>query len=328
MQNFLNKVWYERHPAGVLLSPLAWFYQGVVWLRRKAFETGLVSPYRAPVPVVVVGNLSVGGTGKTPLVIWLAEYLKTLGYTPGIISRGYRGKAKQWPQQVRADGDPAIVGDEAIVIARRTGSPLAVGPRRADNIQALLKHANCDIVISDDGLQHYRMARDVEILMIDGVRRFGNGKCLPAGPLRESVSRVRDVDLVVTNGIAGRGEFKMEIKTSRLHPLDRQHSPVALSEFAGQAVNAVAGIGNPDRFFDMLRGAGLRVVKYPFPDHHFFGREDLKFDQALPIIMTEKDAVKCEHFKLENAWYLPIDVEMPQVFEHRLRGALEGVKNG
>lgn len=325
---FLNRVWYERHPAGVLMAPLALLYRGVMWLRRKAFQTGLVAPYRAPVPVVVVGNLSVGGTGKTPLVIWLADYLKSLGYKPGIISRGYKGKAKQWPQQVRADGDPAIVGDEAIVIARRTRLPLAVGPSRAENIQALLKHANCDIVISDDGLQHYRMARDVEILLVDGVRRFGNGKCLPAGPLREPLSRLRDVDLLVNNGIAGRGEFKMEIKAAGLYPVGKQHSPLALTEFVGQAVNAVAGIGNPDKFFDMLRSAGLRVVKHAFPDHHSFEREDLKFEQSLPIIMTEKDAVKCERFKLENAWYLPIEVEMPQVFEHRLRSALEGVKNG
>ena len=328
MTEFLEKVWYGRHPASVFLAPLSWMYRSVIWLRRQAYASGLLSRYRAPVPVVVVGNLSVGGTGKTPLVIWLAKHFQAAGYKPGIISRGYLGKANSWPQQVRADSDPAMVGDEAIVIARRTGLPLAVGPRRADNIQALLRYADCDIIISDDGLQHYRLHRDVEILLVDGVRRFGNGKCLPAGPLREPLSRLRDIDLLVNNGIAGRGEFKMETKASHLYALDGSRSPVALEAFAGQSVNAVAGIGHPERFFDLLRVSGMRVIKHPFPDHHAFQGNDLAFDQSLPIVMTEKDAVKCEHFKLANAWYLPIEVTMPQVFEHRLHGMLEGVKNG
>ena len=328
MREFLDKIWYGRHPASVLLAPLAWLYRLVVWLRRKAYTSGLLTRYRAPVPVIVVGNLSVGGTGKTPLVIWLAKHFQAAGYKPGIISRGYLGKAKTWPQQVRIDSDPAMVGDEAIVIARRTRSPLAVGPRRAENIQALLRYADCDIIISDDGLQHYRLHRDVEILLVDGVRRFGNGKCLPAGPLREPLSRLRGIDLVVNNGIAGRGEFKMETRASHLHALDGSSSPVPLEEFAGQSINAVAGIGHPERFFDLLRAFGLRVIKHPFPDHHAYQSSDLMFKQSLPIVMTEKDAVKCEHFKLENAWYLPIEVEMPQVFEHRLQGVLEGAKNG
>ena len=328
MREFLEKIWYGKHPAGVLLAPLSGLYRMVIWFRRAAYASGLFSRYRAPVPVIVVGNLTVGGTGKTPLVIWLAKYLQTRGHKPGIISRGYLGRAKSWPQQVRADSDPAMVGDEAVLIARRTKLPVAVGPNRADNVQALLRYADCDIIISDDGLQHYRLHRDVEILVVDGVRRFGNGKCLPAGPLREPISRLREVDLIVNNGIAGRGEFKMQTKASRLHSLDGSASPRALAEFAGQAVDAVAGIGHPERFFDLLRAAGLRAMKHPYPDHHAFQLSDLQFDQSSPIVMTEKDAVKCERFKLSNAWFLPIEVELPQVFEHRLQAALEEAKNG
>lgn len=328
MHEFLDKLWYERHPASTLLVPLSWLYRLIVAVRRAGVRSGLLSTYRAPVPVIVVGNITVGGTGKTPLVIWLVEYLRSVGFTPGIISRGYRGRAKSWPQQVRADGDPEMVGDEAIVLARRTACPLAVGPIRADNVEALMRHSDCDIVISDDGLQHYRLERDVEILVVDGIRRYGNGRCLPAGPLREPLSRLNEIALTVNNGIASRGEFEMKLAASKLRALDGSSMQLDLEEFTGKAVNAVAGIGHPERFFEMLRQKGLRVIKHPFPDHHRFTASDVTFDNGLPIVMTEKDAVKCERLKLVDAWYLPIDVTLPKVFEHRLSAALEEANNG
>ncbi|MGR8949778.1 MAG: tetraacyldisaccharide 4'-kinase [Gammaproteobacteria bacterium] len=328
MRELFEKVWYERHPASTLLAPIAWLYRFCVAIRRAFYRSGLLSSYRAPVPVIVVGNLTVGGTGKTPLVIWLAEFLRASGFKPGIISRGYRGRAKTWPQQVRADGDPETVGDEAIVLARRTGCPIAVGPSRADSVEALMRHADCDIVISDDGLQHYRLERDVEILVVDGIRRFGNGRCLPAGPLREPLSRLNEISLTVNNGIASRGEFEMKTQVSKLHSLTDSATRIDFESFVGKAVNAVAGVGNPERFFEVLRQKGMRVIKHAFPDHHRYLPDDLKFDNELPIIMTEKDAVKCERLNLVDAWYLPIDVILPKVFEHRLNAALEEAKDG
>jgi tetraacyldisaccharide 4'-kinase len=320
----LEKVWYGRHPAGVALAPLAWIYRAVGAARRIAYSSGLLSSYEAAVPIVVVGNISVGGTGKTPLVIWLVEYFRSRGYTPGVVARGYRGRAKRWPQQVRADSDPAVVGDEPIVIARRARCPVAVGPRRGDSVDALLRHAACDIVISDDGLQHYALERAYEIAVVDGVRRFGNGRCLPAGPLREPVARLRSVDLIVTNGIAGRGEFAMKYVATHAHKVgggDRRE----LSEFAPKEVHAVAGVGHPGRFFSMLRGAGFRVRQHPFRDHARLRKSDLEFGDDLPIIMTEKDAVKCEHFGLTGCWYVPITAELPEVFGRRLSTVFSGV---
>ena len=323
-----EKIWYGRHPIATLLTPLAFLFRALIALRKAAYRNGLISDYKADVPVIVIGNLTVGGTGKTPLVIWVVHYLRELGFKPGIISRGYRGRAKSWPQQVRADSDPAMVGDEAIVIARRTGCPIAVGPKRADSVRALLQHSDCDIVVSDDGLQHYKLRRDVEILVIDGIRRFGNGRCLPAGPLREPPSRAKEVDLTVVNGIPDRGEFQMKTVVGKVYSLNDSSHSVSIETFYGKAVNAVAGIGNPDRFFDMLKSKGLRVEKHRFGDHHVFSARDFIFDTELPILMTEKDAVKCAHFRLKDAWYLPIDIEMPAVFGHRLSSTLKEARDG
>ncbi|MEM7468437.1 MAG: tetraacyldisaccharide 4'-kinase [Pseudomonadota bacterium] len=328
MRELLEKIWYGRHPAAALLVPFSLIYRCVIAIRRSAFKSGLLASYRARVPVIVVGNLTVGGTGKTPLVIWLANYLRTQGFQPGIISRGYRGNAKSWPQQVRPDSDPAIVGDEAIVLARRTGCPVAVGPNRSQSVEALLEYSNCDVIVSDDGLQHYRLARDVEILVVDSVRRFGNRRCLPAGPLREPLGRLTEIELTVSNGIASRGEFEMKILPRKLYSVTESGVTIGLEDLAGKAVNAVAGIGNPSLFFDMLRGKGMRVNKHPFPDHHEFNDSDFQFNSDSPIVMTEKDAVKCERMNLSNAWYLGIDVEMPTVFEHRLAAALKEANYG
>jgi tetraacyldisaccharide 4'-kinase len=318
----LQGLWYQPHPLSALLLPLAWFFTGVVILRRQLYLSHLLNPEALPVPVIVIGNISAGGTGKTPLVIWLYRFLTAQGYKPGIVSRGYGGRARQWPQQVRPDSDPATVGDEAVLLARHTSAPIAVGPDRHAAAEALIRHQGCDLILCDDGLQHYALRRDIEIAVIDGIRRHGNGYCLPAGPLREPISRLRDVDIIVTHGLAGRGEFSMKYAPSTLQPVARSPQSRQGAMPGPQEVHAVAGIGNPDDFFHLLRAQGYQVHRHPFPDHHVFRREEINFNDDLPVIMTEKDAVKCERFAGLEHWYLPIEAELPAVFERRLQELL------
>lgn len=323
----LDHHWYNRTGISLLLRPLSWLFCAVVALRRGAYRFGLRHQTRLPVPVVVVGNITVGGTGKTPLVIWLAHYLRTAGYRPGIISRGYGGRARHWPQQVRADSDPYVVGDEAVVIARRTRCPMAVGPLRVEAAHALLAHHDCDIILSDDGMQHYALGRDVEIAVVDGVRRFGNGFCLPAGPLREPVSRLASVDMIVTNGLAAQDEHRMLYHGRQVCRLD-EAGERQLEEFIGEQVHAVAGVGNPERFFAQLKGQGLRIIEHAFDDHHAYQPADLDFGDALPVIMTEKDAVKCRRFAATHHWYLPIEAELQPAFGQQLLSLLETCNHG
>lgn len=310
--NGLESHWYRTTPLTLLLLPLSWLFCAVALCRRWAYRVGLLKTVRLPVPVIVVGNISVGGTGKTPLVAWLVVLLRKEGYRPGIISRGYGGGATHWPQQVRPDSDPAMVGDEAVLLARRCRCPMAVGPDRPATAQALLDHADCNIIISDDGLQHYRLGRDVEIAVVDGVRRFGNGHCLPAGPLREPVRRLRCVDMVIANGTAGPREYAMKLQPTSLHNLQQAEKTLPLAHFAGQRVHAVAGIGNPRRFFELLVSHGLDAIEHPFPDHHPFCAEDIDFADELPVLMTEKDAVKCQAFAAAHHWYLPVDAQLDE----------------
>ncbi|MGB5718018.1 MAG: tetraacyldisaccharide 4'-kinase, partial [Gammaproteobacteria bacterium] len=215
----LDYYWYTRTPWLVVLTPLSLVYRVIVSLRRAAYKIDLLRSTRVPVPVIVVGNITVGGTGKTPLVVWLAEYLRGKGYKPGIISRGYGGTASNWPQQVRPDSDPGAVGDEAVLLAAKTGCPMSVAPDRVAAARALVEHGECDILLSDDGLQHYALQRDIEIAVVDGVRRFGSGFMIPAGPLREPVSRLQAVDLVVVNGLGGDGEHPMSLTQGDAHNL-------------------------------------------------------------------------------------------------------------
>lgn len=328
LNNILEDIWYGRHPASVGLAPLGWCFRGVVGAWRLAYRTGLLDVYQTPVPVIVVGNLTVGGTGKTPLVIWLAGHLKSCGVKPGIVARGYGGSARTWPQQVRPDSDPAVVGDEAIMISRRTGCPVAVGPDRGACVDALLKHADCDLMISDDGLQHHALGRSIEIVVIDGIRRFGNGRCLPAGPLREPARRLQEVDLIVCNGIAGRGEFSMKYVACDAYSIRQPRERRALASFEGKEVHTLAGIGNPERFFSLVKSAGIGVHPHPFPDHHRYRRKDLEFDDGLPVLVTEKDAVKCESIAPDNCWFVPITAELPEVFGHRLATLLARAQRG
>lgn len=316
--------WYgeQRDILYYLLLPLSWFFCLIVWFRYRAYQLGLMRSVKVNVPVIVVGNITAGGTGKTPLVIWMANFLKEKGYKPGIVSRGYGGNAKTWPQQVRPDSDYVVVGDESVMIAARTECPMAVGPRRADVAELLLAHNDIDVIISDDGLQHYAMHRDIEVAVVDGVRRFGNGQCLPVGPLRERPSRLDNVDMIVVNGEGERREHMMTVSNHLAVNLLNDEIK-GLDYFKNKKINAVAGVGHPSRFFDSLTAAGIDLDAHAFPDHHVYRQEDVQFDNDHPVLMTEKDAVKCVRFATENYWCVPVNVELGNAFGQRLLMLLE-----
>jgi tetraacyldisaccharide 4'-kinase len=317
--------WQEKTAISYVLLPLTGLFIALTALRRLIYRLGLFNSYKSQLPVIVVGNITVGGSGKTPFVIWLVAHLKKLGYKPGIVSRGYGGKASSWPQQVRVDSDPETVGDEALLLALRCHCPMAVAPKRADAVRALEADGQVDIIISDDGLQHYAMGRDIEIAVVDGVRQQGNGFMLPAGPLREPVSRLDSVDLLITSQAKLRRQHHMEMMEPRIYPITDPQSRQPLSAWDGQQVRAIAGIGDPQRFFDMLRSHGLSVIDMAFPDHHSYQPSDLQFDDAIPLLMTEKDAVKCHPFAPAQTWVVSIDVEPDEPFKHRLSLLLNDV---
>lgn len=318
------KAWYGKTGLTTVMRPVSWLYCAVVNVRRVLYYMKFKKSFRLNVPVIVVGNITIGGTGKTPLVIWLSNLLKEKGYNPGVITRGYGGRARNWPQQVRPDGDPVVVGDESILISQRTGVPMAAGPDRVSVAQSLMEFKGCNVIISDDGLQHYKLRRDIEIAVIDGSRRFGNGYCLPAGPLREQPKRLDKVDFVVTNGTPEKSEFGMRYIGTDIINLAKPEHRQPIDGFKGKQIHAVAGIGNPDRFFEQLGGYGMQVIPHPFSDHHPYTAEELVFDDDLPVIMTEKDAVKCRRFAEEKFWYLPVEVEMDGDISEQI---LERLKN-
>jgi tetraacyldisaccharide 4'-kinase len=318
----LASLWYGSHPLSILLLPFSGLFRMLVAARRFGYEIGMLHRHKLPVPVIVVGNITVGGTGKTPLVIWLVETLRAAGHRPGVVSRGYGGDAATWPRVVTADSDPAVVGDEPILIARRTACPVVVAPRRVAAARKLIADYDCDVIVSDDGLQHYALARDVEIAVIDGERRLGNGHCLPAGPLRETAARLNSVDLTVVNGEALSGECRMWLSGTTARLLSDPHVYRDLAEWRDTAVHGVAGIGNPGRFFAHLRGQGLNVVEHPFPDHHRFEAGDLRFADDLPVVMTEKDAVKCRGFGGPHHWYVPVTALIDSDCQQRLQRLL------
>ncbi|TAL83947.1 MAG: tetraacyldisaccharide 4'-kinase [Rhodanobacter sp.] len=319
----LESAWYGSARVPWWTHALAGLYGAVVRLRAWHYRRGTARRVRLPVPVIVVGNISVGGTGKTPLTIALAAWLSARGYRPGVVSRGYGGTQRE-PQLLGADPDPSQVGDEPCLI-RAGGVPVAVGRDRSAAARLLLE-AGCDVLIADDGLQHYRLARDVEICVIDGVRRFGNGHLLPAGPLREPLARLQRVDLRVCNGgHAEPGEYPMLLRGDELLAVadDRRQ---ALAGLRGQPVHAVAAIGNPQRFFDTLRGQGLEVIEHAFPDHHRFMPGELEFGDHLPVLMTDKDAVKCRRFAQADWWRLPVRADLPAAFYEALGKRLDALR--
>lgn len=313
MHRYVNALWYGSHPVAWLLSPLGWLYSAASVVRREAYRAGWISSRRFSVPVLVVGNITVGGTGKTPLVIWLAEFLSQQGYRPGVVCRGHGGVGRAWPAHVGADSDPFAVGDEPVVIARRTKCPVVAGPDRVADVHQLLDGAECDVVISDDGLQHYALGRDVEIAVVDGSRGEGNGRCLPAGPLREPASRLESVDLVVASYKARAGEVEMGLSLSGPRTVANDHLG-AFAELQTGSIHAVCGIGNPERFFACLRQQGLSLIEHAFADHHAFDAGDLSFGDSLPVVMTEKDAVKCRGFAQAHHWYVPVTATLPDSF--------------
>lgn len=304
----LVEAWYGKRRSPWWTWPLAGLYGALTALRRASYRIGVLRSQRLPVPVVVIGNLTAGGTGKTPLTIALAEALRARGFRPGVASRGHGGRRREAMLLGEAP-DPAEVGDEPCLI-RASGVPVAVGRDRPAAAQLLIANG-CDVVVADDGLQHYRLARDVEVCVIDGARRFGNGHLLPAGPLREPVRRLARVDLHVCNGgMPQAGEYPMQLVGGEAVTLDgtrRQPLPA----FAGRRVHAVAAIGNPARFFASLRDAGIDVIEHAFPDHHAFTAAELAFGGDLPVLMTDKDAVKCQGFALPHGWRVPVRAELP-----------------
>ncbi len=306
----LNRIWYGNSPLRWGLWPISVVYLGLARLRRAAYRLGWRPVVEAPVPVIVVGNVSVGGTGKTPFVIWLADQLQQRGRKVGIVTRGYRGKGTEWPRAVRADSDPEEVGDEPVLLARRTGCPVVAGPDRVACVEALLRDARVDVILSDDGLQHYRLGRAFEIAVVDGARGMGNGLCLPAGPLREPVSRLLEVDATIVNGgdWGHAGVFRAAAVVTRVYHL-KDGSERTLESFRKEPVHAVAGIGNPQRFFELLRDAGLDVEAHPLEDHAAIGLEQLTFDEPGAVLITEKDAVKCEHLKANGVWCVVVDFQ-------------------
>jgi tetraacyldisaccharide 4'-kinase len=313
---WLERYWYRVSTFHLLLWPLSLLFAALAALRRLLYRSGLLAVTHLRVPVIVVGNISVGGTGKTPLVIRLAQLLREHGYKPGIVCRGYGGSVNA-PQHAMAGSNPHLVGDEAVLLARRSDCPVWVGARRTAAARALLAaHPDCDVIVSDDGLQHYALGRDVELAVIDGERGFGNGMLLPAGPLREPVRRLKRVAALVINGAAlfpreilphEVATFDMSMSGRTFYNLLNPQRQAGPERFAGQHVHAVAAIGNPQRFFSHLQQLGLSFVAHPFPDHHAFEAADFAFSDSEAVIMTEKDAVKCERLGNENFWALQVD---------------------
>ncbi|MDO8825566.1 tetraacyldisaccharide 4'-kinase [Methylophaga sp.] len=326
--DWLTNSWYQPTLLTWLLLPLSWLYRLIIMLRRQAYRVGIFKQLSLPVPVVVVGNISVGGSGKTPFVIWLAQYLKQQGWRPGIISRGYGGKADHYPCSVHEHSQASQVGDEPLLIHRRTQCPVVVAADRVAAGEQLLAENDCNIIITDDGLQHYRLQRDLEIVIIDKKRGLGNQACLPAGPLREPISRLNTVDFVIQHGAANPADLSMQLHIQYAIQLQNETSQKSLSEFNTTPVHAVAGIGHPQRFFDQLQQLGLTIVPHAFADHHHYTAADFQFAESYPILMTEKDAVKCQAFASTNMWYVPAEAQLspslgPEI-DQKLRELLNG----
>ncbi|MBS0375100.1 MAG: tetraacyldisaccharide 4'-kinase [Proteobacteria bacterium] len=306
MRRWLERVWYQGAAGGWLLAPLGWLFGAITAARRVLYRRGWLASAHPGRPVVVVGNLTVGGSGKTPFTAWLATALTARGLQVGIVSRGHGGSATG-PLEVGAGSDPATVGDEPLLLARRCPATVVVGRDRLAAARQLAPRV--DVILADDGLQHYRLRRDLEFLVIDGRRRFGNGRLLPAGPLREPASRARLAALRILNGgVPAAGELPMRLAVGAVVALaDGTRRPLA--DFAGQRLHAVAGIGDPARFFATLRAAGVQPIEHPLPDHARLRPADVAFGDGLPVLMTEKDAVKCQGFPADGLHYLEVEAD-------------------
>lgn len=323
----LDHYWYSINPVSLILWPVSLFFLLLVICRKAFYTTGVFKSYKIKKPVVVIGNITVGGTGKTPLIIKLCELLNNWGYKTGVISRGYGGTGP-WPHQLVSTSTAEGSGDEPLQVYNRTGVPVVVGPDRVADANYLLDNNELDIILTDDGLQHYRLQRDLELVVIDQSRLYGNGFLLPAGPLREPVSRMNTFKTACWKIVNGGNEnyaFNIRLRNARQLSSDRDES---LENFKSDTVHAVAGIGNPQRFFNMLKQAGLKIIEHPFPDHHQFSQQDLDFNDELPVLMTEKDSVKCQTFTRDNFWYVPIDIELTETFINAFQAKVAELVHG
>ena len=321
----IRRAWKDKNALFYLvLLPLSWIFTVIAALRRQAYKIGVLPSYALPVPVIVVGNINMGGSGKTPVVLWLVEQLKSNGYTPGVISRGYGGANNMQPASVDQDSLASQVGDEPLLIARRTGCPVWIGRKRVDVGRALLKaNPTCDVIVSDDGLQHYWLKRDVEIAVVDS-ESTGEHYLLPAGPLREPQSRLQTVDFIICNGEKTVTQaFSMQLCGQTFYNLVNPQQIVAVDYFFEQSVKALAGIGKPERFFNSLTNLGLDFDGVAFDDHHAFTAEELEHIACDALVMTEKDAVKCQIFAQEHHWVLPVEAKIESAFLPQLLAKLK-----
>ncbi len=327
LRKAIEQSWYQRGCCWtILLKPFAFIYGIIIKIRKWLYQKNIFPSYKLPVPVIIVGNIMVGGTGKTPLVIWLSHFLSRHGYKPAVISRGYGGKINH-PHRVMINDDPKQVGDEALLLARRCDCPVIVNRNRVAAAKKAIADYQCNILISDDGLQHYALERDIQIAVFDGERRVGNDLLLPAGPLREPSRRIHGrMDFIVLNGWAKADEYLMTYIPNQVYRLDKPEVTKPLAEFSQQPVHAVAAIGNPERFFTSLEKAGLQIIRHAYPDHYMFQPQDLVFADDNPCIMTEKDAVKCEKIIVNNGWVLPVEAQLEERFGQQLLAKLHHVK--
>lgn len=321
LYNWIHRVWYEGSAGKWLLLPLAAIYWSIISVRRWMYRCGLFKTQHAAVPVIVVGNITAGGTGKTPTTVWLARELRARGFSPGIVSRGYGGSKSGSPMRVDMHSDPSLVGDEPVLLAKRSECPVIVD---ADRVKAaeMLVDDGVDLIIADDGLQHYRLGRDFEVCIIDGARGLGNRHLLPAGPLREPVGRLYDVDQVLVNGRMQQvADNLSEVEQNALR-FDLKATEAArlngslirpLRSFKGTTVHAIAAIGNPSRFFELLRSFDIQVIEHPHADHAQLVQDDTTFNDDFDVLMTEKDAVKFGAGAPDKVWYVPVEFSIDAV---------------
>ncbi|MBA2656017.1 MAG: tetraacyldisaccharide 4'-kinase [Tatlockia sp.] len=304
-----EKLWYSKHPLRWILWPFSLVFQAISQLRRAYYLA--FAQHKFPVPIIVVGNLTVGGVGKTPLVIALAKKMQEQGLRVGIVSRGYGAKLKQFPHEISKEDSAIEVGDEPLMIAQKIECPVVIAPKRVQAVRYLLDKYQSQVIISDDGLQHYAMGRAIEIVVVDGSRHFGNGLCLPAGPLRERPGRLGKADMIVVNGGEMPGAYPMALEPTQLtHLLTGKLTAI---EQLPMPVAAVAAIGHPQRFFTTLQNLGIAIIKYPLPDHYRFSINDMQFAEKT-VIMTEKDAVKCRLFAADSWYFLPVEAKLSDSF--------------
>lgn len=327
-EEVLSKIHYSKSPASLLLLPLSVIFFLISYARKYLYQFNFLKSYKLKVPVVIVGNITLGGTGKTPLVIHLANELKKNGYHPGIVTRGYGSKVIG-AAEVNPKSNTDEVGDEPILIQKRTRMPVFVSKDRVMAAKALIKkYKKIDVILSDDGIQHYRLMRDVEVIVIDGTRKFGNGYLLPAGPLREPIYKLNDVDIIVCNHKKViDGSYLMKYKREVLINL-KTNQEISLNKIRLGNIHAIAGIGNPDLFFNDLKSLGLVFDSSAYKDHYRFTKKDFKTMNDKNIIMTEKDAVKCEKFAQDNFWYLPVSAEINSKFIDVILKKLKHISHG